>query len=57
MADYSNVSFKNNGKLKLLIIVGTRSERRSSGLQPSSIRPASILMSFWPTPVRTTTIT
>ena len=22
MADYSNVSFKNNGKLKLLIIVG-----------------------------------
>lgn len=23
MADYSNVSFKNNGKLKLLIIVGT----------------------------------
>ena len=26
MADYSNVSFKNNGKLKLLIIVGTRPE-------------------------------
>lgn len=26
MADYSNVSFKNNGKLKLLIIVGTRLE-------------------------------
>lgn len=24
MADYSNVSFQNNGKLKLLIIVGTR---------------------------------
>lgn len=26
MADYSNVTFKNNGKLKLLIIVGTRPE-------------------------------
>ena len=26
MADYSNVSFKNDGKLKLLIIVGTRPE-------------------------------
>ena len=26
MADYSNVSFKKNGKLKLLIIVGTRPE-------------------------------
>lgn len=26
MADYSNVSFKNSGKLKLLIIVGTRPE-------------------------------
>ena len=26
MADYSNVSFKNNGRLKLLIIVGTRPE-------------------------------
>lgn len=26
MVDYSNVSFKNNGKLKLLIIVGTRPE-------------------------------
>lgn len=26
MADYSNISFKNNGKLKLLIIVGTRPE-------------------------------
>ena len=26
MADYSNVPFKNNGKLKLLIIVGTRPE-------------------------------
>ena len=26
MADYSNVSFQNNGKLKLLIIVGTRPE-------------------------------
>ena len=24
--DYSNVQFKNNGKLKLLIIVGTRPE-------------------------------
>ena len=24
--DYSNVSFANNGKLKLLIIVGTRPE-------------------------------
>ena len=24
--DYSDVSFKNNGKLKLLIIVGTRPE-------------------------------
>ena len=24
--DYSNVSFQNNGKLKLLIIVGTRPE-------------------------------
>ena len=24
--DYSNVSFKNDGKLKLLIIVGTRPE-------------------------------
>ena len=55
MADYSNVSFKNNGRLKLLIIVGTRPE--IIRLQPSSIRPASILMSFWPTPVRTTTIT
>ena len=50
MADYSNVSFKNNGRLKLLIIVGTR---------PEIIRlaAASILMSFWPTPARTTTIT
>lgn len=26
MSDYSNISFKNNGKLKLLIIVGTRPE-------------------------------
>lgn len=26
MADYSNVSFQNNGKLKLLIIAGTRPE-------------------------------
>ena len=26
MADYSNISFRNNGKLKLLIIVGTRQE-------------------------------
>ena len=26
MSDYSKVSFKNNGKLKLLIIVGTRPE-------------------------------
>ncbi len=26
MSDYSNVSFKNNGKLKLLIVVGTRPE-------------------------------
>ena len=26
MADYSNISFKNNGKLRLLIIVGTRPE-------------------------------
>ena len=26
MADYNNVSFKNNGRLKLLIIVGTRPE-------------------------------
>ena len=26
MADYTDVSFKNNGKLKLLIIVGTRPE-------------------------------
>ena len=26
MVDYSNISFKNNGKLKLLIIVGTRPE-------------------------------
>ena len=24
MSDYSSISFKNNGKLKLLIIVGTR---------------------------------
>ena len=24
--DYSNLSFKNNGRLKLLIIVGTRPE-------------------------------
>ena len=24
--DYSDISFKNNGKLKLLIIVGTRPE-------------------------------
>ena len=27
MADYSNISFKNNGKLKLLIIVGTRPDQ------------------------------
>lgn len=26
MSDYSNIAFKNNGKLKLLIIVGTRPE-------------------------------
>ena len=26
MSDYSGISFKNNGKLKLLIIVGTRPE-------------------------------
>ena len=26
MVDYSNISFKNSGKLKLLIIVGTRPE-------------------------------
>ena len=31
MADYSNVSFKNNGKLKLLIIVGTRPENHPAG--------------------------
>ena len=26
MADYSNISFKNDGRIKLLIIVGTRPE-------------------------------
>lgn len=26
MSDYRNIAFKNNGKLKLLIIVGTRPE-------------------------------
>lgn len=32
--DYSNVSFQNNGKLKLLVIVGTR---------PKIIRLASVI--------------
>ena len=48
--DYSNVSFQNNGKLKLLIIVGTR---------PEIIRLAavinSILMLSLPTRGRTMT--
>ena len=50
--DYSDISFQNNGKLKLLIIVGTRPE--IIRLVPSSISAASILTVFWPTPVRIT---
>lgn len=51
--DYSNVSFQNNGKLKLLIIVGT--VPRLSVSQPSSTRLVSILMLSLPTRGRTMT--
>ena len=47
--DYNNVRFKNNGKLKLLIIVGTR---------PEIIRLAAVInksTSSSPTPDKTTT--
>ena len=45
--DYSNVSFANNGKLKLLIIVGTR---------PEIIRLAAVINKCR-TPDKTTTTT
>lgn len=50
MTDYRNVSFKNNGKLKLLIIVGTRPEIIRLAAVINKTR--SILMSFWFTQVR-----
>ena len=54
--DYSQVRFQENGRLKLLIIVGTR---------PEIIRLAAVINKmpqlfctvFWPTPARITTIT
>ena len=53
--DYSQVRFQENGRLKLLIIVGT--VRKSSAWRLSSTNAAVILTVFWPTPARITTIT
>lgn len=53
--DYSDVAFRNDGKLKLLIIVGTR--RRSSVWRRSSTSAANILTAFSPTRGRITIIT
>ena len=48
MAEYSNIAFQNNGKLKLLIIVGTR---------PEIIRLSAVILTlFSPTRGRTMTI-
>ena len=55
MSDYSSISFKNNGKLKLLIIVGTRPEIIRLAAVINKTR--NILMLSWPTPARTTTTT
>ena len=53
--DYSDIKFKDNGKLKLIIVVGTR---------PEIIRLAAVInkcrqfsMSYLPTQDRTTTTT
>lgn len=53
--DYSDIKFKNNGKLKLLIIVGTRPEiiRLAAPLSTSA---ESILTAYSHTRVKTTII-
>lgn len=53
--DYSQVRFQENGRLKLLIIVGTRPEiiRLAAVINNAAV----ILTVFWPTPARITTIT
>ena len=35
--DYSDIKFKDNGKLKLIIVVGTRPERSPVTLQVASL--------------------
>ena len=52
--DYSDIKFKNNGKLKLIIVVGTRPEIIRLA---AVINAASISMLFLPIQVRTMTIT
>lgn len=53
--DYSQVRFQENGRLKLLIIVGTRPEIIRLAAVINKCR--SYLTVFWPTPARITTIT
>ena len=48
--DYSDVRFRNNGRLKLLIIVGTRPEI----IRLSAVITANTLTASLPTPGRTT---
>lgn len=43
--DYSDIHFKENGKLKLLIIVGTRPEIIRLGAVINKCEP--ILIAFW----------
>lgn len=53
--DYSDIYWKENGKLKLCIVVGTRPE--ISAWRRSSPNAASISMSSSPIQARTTTTT
>ena len=63
--DYSDIKFAENGKLKLLIIVGTRPEiirlaaviNKTSALQPLSVSAASISTQSLLIQARTMTIT
>ena len=51
--DYSDIKFKDNGKLKLIIVVGTRPEI----IRLAAVINKCILMLFLPIQVRTMTIT
>ena len=53
--DYSDIKFKNNGKLKLIIVVGTRPEIIRLAAVINKCRQYSML--FLPIQVRTMTIT